>query len=170
MTPLLRNLLTRKFQNLTILCRFSDVNNSYNKQLIVTVFNHRVPLKFPRIFQETYLQIFYFITNGKHMVTILLNKPTKIDIAIGFSLLFNDTGLEKLYHFKYFQSLTLSRRKPLSYRNQSIALPYKSMDWVLYDRDLLHKRVNAIQDGFFGGCSRMGGQKSPPPCNLSHIS
>ena len=39
-------------------------------------------------------------------------------------------------------SLTLSRRRPLSYRNQSIDLLRKSMDWFLYDNGLRHERVN----------------------------
>ena len=34
-----------------------------------------------------------------------------------------------------FKTLTLSRRRSLSYRNQSIDLQSKSMDWSLYDRD-----------------------------------
>ena len=37
--------------------------------------------------------------------------------------------------------LTLSRRRPLSYRNQSIDLQSKSMDWFLYDRGPRHVRV-----------------------------
>ena len=36
---------------------------------------------------------------------------------------------------------TLSLRKTLSYRNQSIDLQCKSIDWFLYDRNLRHKRV-----------------------------
>ena len=40
-------------------------------------------------------------------------------------------------------SLTLSWRRPLSYRNQSIDLKSKSMKWFQYDKGLLrHKRVN----------------------------
>ena len=38
--------------------------------------------------------------------------------------------------------LALSWRRSLSYRNQSIDLLSKSIDWFLYDRDLLHERVN----------------------------
>ena len=30
----------------------------------------------------------------------------------------------------------------VSYKNQSIDLLFKSMDWFLYDRDLRHERVN----------------------------
>ena len=41
-------------------------------------------------------------------------------------------------------ALTLSRRKPLSYRNQSIDLQSKSMDWLLYDNGL---RLERVKDG-----------------------
>ena len=37
--------------------------------------------------------------------------------------------------------LTLSWQRPLSYRNQSIDLLCKSMDWFLYDNGLRHERV-----------------------------
>ena len=37
------------------------------------------------------------------------------------------------------KSLTLSWRRPLSYRNQSLR---KSMDWFLYDHGLHHEKVN----------------------------
>ena len=53
---------------------------------------------------------------------------------------------EKGVCFKYFSwrkgiVLTLSWRRPLSYRNQSIDLLCKSMDWFLYDNGLRHDRV-----------------------------
>ena len=41
-------------------------------------------------------------------------------------------------------SLTLSWRRPISYRNQSIDLRSKSMDWFLYDIGLRHERVNSV--------------------------
>ena len=40
--------------------------------------------------------------------------------------------------------LALSWRRPLSYRNQSIDLRSKSMDWFLYDNGLCHERVKEI--------------------------
>ena len=40
-----------------------------------------------------------------------------------------------------FLTLTLSWRRPLSYRNQSIDLQVKLMDWFLYDNGLRHERV-----------------------------
>ena len=40
--------------------------------------------------------------------------------------------------------MTLWRRQ-LSYRNQSIDLQSKSMDWFLYDNGLRHERVNDFQ-------------------------
>ena len=37
--------------------------------------------------------------------------------------------------------LTLSSRRSLSYRNEPIDLQIKSMNWVLYHRDVRHERV-----------------------------
>ena len=46
-------------------------------------------------------------------------------------------------------TLTLSWQRLLSYRNQSIDLPSKSMYWFLYDRDLCHGRVrDAFKNSF----------------------
>ena len=50
---------------------------------------------------------------------------------------FGFTNLTK----SFVRSLTLSRRRPLSYRNQSIDLRSKSGDWFLYDNDLRLERV-----------------------------
>ena len=36
---------------------------------------------------------------------------------------------------------TLSRRSSLLYRNQSLDLPSKSIDWPLYDGGFRHERV-----------------------------
>ena len=47
-----------------------------------------------------------------------------------------------------FASLTLSRRSFLLYRNQSIDLACKSMDWFLYDKDYRHKRVKIFGQFF----------------------
>ena len=41
-------------------------------------------------------------------------------------------------------ALTLSRWMPLSYRNQSIDLRSKSIDWFLYDNGLRLERVKEI--------------------------
>ena len=45
-----------------------------------------------------------------------------------------------------FLCLTLSRRRPLSYRNQSTDLRSKSMDWFLYDNGL---RLESVQQKIF---------------------
>ena len=42
---------------------------------------------------------------------------------------------------KEFCSLTLSRRRSVPYRNQSIHFLCKSMDWFLYDKDLRHESI-----------------------------
>ena len=41
-------------------------------------------------------------------------------------------------------SLTLSWRKSLSNRDQSITLQWKSVDWFLYDKDYCHVRVKVV--------------------------
>ena len=46
------------------------------------------------------------------------------------------------------QYLTLSWRRSLSYRNQSIHLLCKSMNWFLYDRGLHHERVKVFLESF----------------------
>ena len=45
---------------------------------------------------------------------------------------------------KIFIVLTLSWRRPLSYRDQSIDLLCKSMEWFLYDNGLRQERVKVI--------------------------
>ena len=51
-------------------------------------------------------------------------------------------------------SLTLSWGRPLSYRNQSIDLPSKSMDWFLYDNGLRQERVKGPRNCY--RCQEMG--------------
>ena len=41
-------------------------------------------------------------------------------------------------------SLVLLRWRSLSYRNQSIDLQSKAVDWFLYDTDFRHERVNSL--------------------------
>ena len=49
--------------------------------------------------------------------------------------------MNKYVIFSSLMSLTLSWRRPLSYRNQSIDLLRKLMDWFLLDNGLRHERV-----------------------------
>ena len=48
----------------------------------------------------------------------------------------------------WYPPLTLSWRRPLSYRNQPIDLLCKSMNWFLYDNGLCHERVNVMHHLF----------------------
>ena len=77
------------------------------------------------------------INFGKIFVMMLYNETDIMKLGI-IHLLCTQTFL-KLYIYK--RILTLSWRRPLSYRNQSIDLQSKSMDWFLYDNDLRHERV-----------------------------
>ena len=71
------------------------------------------------IYQGENIEALYFIENGS------------VEVKHGDALV----GLIGEY------LLTLSWRRSLSYRNQSINLQRKSTDWFLYDRDLRHERV-----------------------------
>ena len=42
------------------------------------------------------------------------------------------------------KKLTISRWRSPSYRNQSIDMRSKSMEWFLYDRDRRHERVKGM--------------------------
>ena len=57
--------------------------------------------------------------------------------------IFHKINLQKKLHLTHGKSvcLTLSRRRPLSYRKQSIDLRIKSMGWFLYGNGLRHERV-----------------------------
>ena len=50
-------------------------------------------------------------------------------------------GNEKFPNTDFTKNLTLSWRRPISYRNPSIDVLCKSMDWFLYDIGLRHERV-----------------------------
>ena len=66
-------------------------------------------------------------------LTILAKTPRKFDKYFPFAK--SNLRENSITH------LTLSWRRPLSYRNQSIDLLCKSMDWFLYDNGLRHERV-----------------------------
>ena len=51
---------------------------------------------------------------------------------------------QKKIHTSRGYYLTLSWRRSVSYKNQSIDLLYILVNWFLYDRDLRHERVNAL--------------------------
>ena len=53
----------------------------------------------------------------------------------------NEISKWQEWTFKISVTLTLSWRRPLSYRIQSTDLRSKSMDWFLYDNGLRHERV-----------------------------
>ena len=56
------------------------------------------------------------------------------------------TWIFAIFLQQYVTFLTFSRRRPISYRNQSIDLLCKSMDWFLYDIGLRHERVKKKAD------------------------
>ena len=56
----------------------------------------------------------------------------------------NNLFFSEEYNFNKL-TLTLSWRRPLSYKNQSIDLQSKSMDWFLYDNGLRDERIKTFE-------------------------
>ena len=80
----------------------------------------------------------------KFCASLLFSKSStfKLKSSAKTICLFTVSFLEKRF-------LTLSWRRPLSYRNQSIDLRIKSMDWFLYDNGLRHERVKVVFTSFY---------------------
>ena len=74
----------------------------------------------------------------KALIILTLNKNSTFFMIMRLCITEFGIGTE-LGIFADF--LTLLGRRSLSYRNQSIDLQSKSMDWFLQDRDLRHERV-----------------------------
>ena len=81
------------------------------------------------------------------MVTIIVKSSVldaRQDSEYNFALFLNslvEITIQSSGNIWYI--LTPSLRRFLSYRNQSIDLLCKSMNWFLYDRDLRHERINS---------------------------
>ena len=76
-----------------------------------------------------------FRVNSLYVTHKLRIYNNEIETTKSVNLLGAEIGVEIDYQ------LTLSWRRPLSYRNRSIDLLCKSMDWCLYDNRLRHERV-----------------------------
>ena len=85
------------------------------------------------------IEMFVFLVSLHYMRTC--TKVTFSNNPLLLSLPPSITRLVFAFSTDYDSGLTLSWRRPLSYRNQSIDLRSKSMDWFLYDNVLDHKRV-----------------------------
>ena len=81
-----------------------------------------------------------FQHNFKNTINPLCSCSTEAKATLHFFFLFCQffSAIREIL----MNELALSWRSSLSYRNQSIDLQSKSMDWFLYDRDLRHERVN----------------------------
>ena len=66
--------------------------------------------------------------------------------------------------FEHALNLTLSRRRPIPYRNQSIDLICKSMDWFLYGIGLRHERVKNMNNFPYFSANKLN------PAYFSHLA
>ena len=88
----------------------------------------------------------FFITlqNFAQNIVIVLKFSEKINLNNSYTISKKEKNKLLLdpWHSSKEQILALSWRRPLSYRNQSINLQSKSMEWFLYDNGFRHERVN----------------------------
>ena len=88
----------------------------------------------------------FFITlqNFAQNIVIVLKFSEKINLNNSYTISKKEKNKLLLdpWHSSKEQILALSWRRPLSYRNQSINLLSKSMEWFLYDNGFRHERVN----------------------------
>ena len=80
-------------------------------------------------------QMFIFILFGS--IWVLLEDVLSLSLSLTIFSERHKTGWVRNATW----NLTLSWRRPLSYRNQSIDLQSKSLDWFLHDNGLRHERV-----------------------------
>ena len=73
---------------------------------------------------------------------VVTNKFTPFTLVVNFGSVLIISTKYRNHTVEVSDLLTLSRRRPLSYRNQSIDLRSKSIDWFLYDNGLRLERVN----------------------------
>ena len=122
---------------------FAVYESSWNDSWIVTEFlfthsnsrlRHAITCFFTNMFIRVAVLAFLFLARlrfpqTKWVVHIIRFRHTEKGIR----------SIQKFEKLDYH--LTLSWRRPLLYRNQSIDLQSKSMNWFLYDNSLRHERV-----------------------------
>ena len=74
--------------------------------------------------------------------------PENIPLLNSLVLPPNFRGFNTLKAQRFIMNLTLSWRRPLSYRNKSMYLLCKSIDWFLYDNGLRHERINSVLEDY----------------------
>ena len=111
---------------------FWDVMNSRVNQMKINIF-------------DSFKQIQYSLLNKPTFKT-WGNRSLFAEPLTRHNLLYLPKTYQRLYHnisVILYTVLTLLTRRPLSYRNQSIDLRSKSMDWFLYDKGLRLERVKS---------------------------
>ena len=105
------------------------------------------PLSFEKLTSNSFQICFIFVTNSFQTRFKLVSKFA-LFLTIVWKIHFNHFGKFSasfnLYQIDFRSKLihlTLSCRRPLSYKNQSIDLQSKLTDWFLYDNGLRHEKV-----------------------------
>ena len=113
---------------------------SLNRPYYFNVFKDCLPQNLFGLFLNTLSRMKLDI--AKHISNILWKVSQTSMLLLHYSPHTNRSTLLMLMISFTSNQLTLSWRRSLSYRNQPIDFLNKSMDWLLYDRELRHERVN----------------------------
>ena len=113
---------------------------SLNRPYYFNVFKDCLPQNLFVLFLNTLSSMKLDI--AKHISNILWKVSQTSMLLLHYSPHTNRSTLLMLMISFTSNQLTLSWRRSLSYRNQPIDFLSKSMDWLLYDRDHRHERVN----------------------------
>ena len=113
---------------------------SLNRPYYFNVFKDCLPQNLFGLFLNTLSRMKLDI--AKHISNILWKVSQTSMLLLHYSPHTNRSTLLMLMISFTSNQLTLSWRRSLSYRNQPIDFLSKSMDWLLYDRDHRHERVN----------------------------
>ena len=81
--------------------------------------------------------------SGHDVYFLTIRQSGQWILVLMFEIMILSKNIKQTLWFCFKKLLALSWRRPLSYRNQSINLQSKSMDWFLYDNGLCHDRVNS---------------------------
>ena len=113
----------------------------WNNQKWINLFSTNVPLLYPLKISEN--RSFSNVFREYRCGTLAENGLTYCFLIILRRVVVNSFAQTPLVSVAESgkEPLTLLWWKSLSYSNLSIDLPWKSMDWFLYDEDLRHARV-----------------------------
>ena len=114
--------------------------NHFRNLLALYITSNSVSNKYTRLTRWVYSMTCSVVFINQFQANVPFYSPRKCRKNSDF---FGNIEIDSIR--KWLITLIFSWQRSLSYRNQSIDLCRKSMDWFLYDRDLRHQRAKVIK-------------------------